>query len=300
MSWDGTLSSGGVQKHGTPQHSNQGNPGTYAMPFAVSFDTAGAEAAAYQAWSATPTYPANTYVLGSDSKLYRAVISNAGNDPTTDNGTHWLRVSIPSGGSSTGQVAVWNNTTKEYEPGSAGSGVVPNGSAAGQMLYWNGTGWTVDAAGADTQTLYFSGTVPTPTSFLRSDVSNSRVLIGNPATPDANVELQVWGTGGNASASPMIEAVENASANNSSSSQCMNNAQGKGVQIGIVGTAGDFLGTTSQGDVVVRSTGTSPGPVWIGQGNTPLARLLSSDLGANKVMACTGGSNILERSEEHT
>src|ERR1041385_8642177 len=114
MSWDGTLSGGGVQKHGTASHVTLGNPGTYAMPFAVSFDSAGAESAAYQAWDATPTYPANCYVLGSDSKLYRAVISNAGNDPTTDDGSHWIRVAVPSGGTADGQVPVWNNTTKEY------------------------------------------------------------------------------------------------------------------------------------------------------------------------------------------
>jgi hypothetical protein len=74
--------------------------GFYGSLAGLQVDSAGVITSGYNAWNATPTYPANQYVLGSNSRLYRAVISNAGNDPTTDGGTNWVRVSIPLLGTS--------------------------------------------------------------------------------------------------------------------------------------------------------------------------------------------------------
>lgn len=45
----------------------------------------------YSAWSgATPYAAGNTVYVASTHRRYEAVISNTGNDPTTDNGTNWI------------------------------------------------------------------------------------------------------------------------------------------------------------------------------------------------------------------
>jgi hypothetical protein len=91
----------GISPHGAASHVNSGvTAALYGSLASLQIDASGAITAGYNAWNATPTYPANQLVLGSNSRLYRAVISNAGNDPTTDGGTNWLRVSIPLLGTS--------------------------------------------------------------------------------------------------------------------------------------------------------------------------------------------------------
>jgi hypothetical protein len=254
LSWDGTLSSGGVQKHGTAQHITQGNPGTYAMPCAITFDAAGAESAAYQAWSATPTFPANTYVLGSDSKLYRAVISNAGNDPTTDGGSHWIRVSIPTGGTAGGQVPLWDNTAKEYSPGTV-TGTVPNGVTTNDTLRWNGTAW------ADS-------------GYIRN--SDSQVTINSPTSPPSGVPLVVKSAGTGAQPSGITIVDET-----SSDPVCLtvlNSGNGSGMQFGLSGTADGFMPGTTQGDGVVRLQKDGK-RVWIG------SKLNPSDTTGTAIMA---------------
>lgn len=43
-------------------------------------------------WDAATTYAANGIAIGSDGKLYRAVISQQGNDPIVDAGTNWVEL----------------------------------------------------------------------------------------------------------------------------------------------------------------------------------------------------------------
>jgi len=374
MSWDGTLSSGGVSKHGSPAHINSGvTPGFYNAPFGVTVDSTGVATGAYQAWSPEPTYPANSYTLGSDSRLYKAVISNLNHDPTTDDGTNWICVSIPLVGSSNGQVAIWNASTQRYEPGTipTGSGlpvgtnnqiIVNDGSTPyvavdmsgdativntgavtvskshgnafpsaatvkGDVWYGSnantlsalagnttttkkfltetGTGsaanapaWSTIAqsdvlpTGTDTQTLYNNSGTWAATSFLRTDAGNNRLLVGNPGSPDANIDFQVWGTGGTGASTPvMIEAVEGASSANSVSMRAYNSGASKGAEIGYAGTSGDFFPSTTGGDAIVRATGTGAGSLWLGQGTTAIAKFDSSALGANKFLAAPDGSS---------
>jgi len=374
MSWDGTLSSGGVSKHGSPAHINSGvTPGFYNAPFGVTVDSTGVATGAYQAWSPEPTYPANSYTLGSDSRLYKAVISNLNHDPTTDDGTNWISVSIPLVGSSNGQVAIWNASTQRYEPGTipTGSGlpvgtnnqiIVNDGSTPyvavdmsgdativntgavtvskshgnafpsaatvkGDVWYGSnantlsalagnttttkkfltetGTGsaanapaWSTIAqsdvlpTGTDTQTLYNNSGTWAATSFLRTDAGNNRLLVGNPGSPDANIDFQVWGTGGTGASTPvMIEAVEGTSSANSVSMRAYNSGASKGAEIGYAGTSGDFFPSTTGGDAIVRATGTGAGSLWLGQGTTAIAKFDSSALGANKFLAAPDGSS---------
>jgi hypothetical protein len=254
MSWDGTLSSGGVQKHGSPQHVTQGNPGTYAMPFAVTYDAAGAESAAYQAWSATPTYPANTYVLGSNSKLYRAVISNAGNDPTTDSGTNWVRVSVPTGGASSGQVPVWDNTAKEYLPGAV-SGTLASGTVTNSTLRWNGSGWV-------------------ETTFLKN--SDSQVTVNSPTSPPSGVPLVIKVAG--SSGQPSGLTIQDETASDPVCMTVLNTATSVGFQFGLSGATDGFMPGTSQGDGILRLQKDGK-RIWIG------SKLNSGDTTGTAIMA---------------
>jgi len=228
MSWDGTLASGGIAKHGTPAHNNQGNPGTYAMPFAVTFDSAGAESAAYQTWSANPTYPANTYVLGSDSKLYKAVASNAANDPTTDDGTHWIRVSVPKGATAGGQVPIWDNTAKEYLPGNV-SGTIAAGTTANNTLRWNGSAWV-------------------ETGFLKN--SDTQLTVNSPTSPLAGVPLVIK------VANSAGLSIQDETATDSLSLSLVNTAQtnSPSIDVGVVGSNDSFVTGTTQGDSTIRQT----------------------------------------------
>lgn len=251
MSWDGTLSSGGVQKHGSPQHSTQGNPGTYAMPFAVTFDSAGAETAAYQAWSPTPTYPANTFVLGSNSKLYRAVVSNAGHDPTTDSGTNWVRVSVPTGGSSTGQVPIWDNTAKEYAPGAV-AGTLPSGT--------------------DTQTLRMNGTTPVFNSFLTN--SGNQLVVNTGPSASTGAPLLV-GVAGNTTWPDGIEVVD-PNATDPTAIAIINSSTNAAIRMGLAGATNQYFAGPGQKDGILYIN--SDTRLWFGTNALPKMVLDSSGL----------------------
>ena len=244
MSFDGVLSSGGVQKHGSSSHVNQGNPGTYAMPFAVTYDATGAESAAYQAWSATPTYPANTYVLGSDSKLYRAVISNAGNNPVGDDGTHWVRVSVPAGGTAGGQVPIWDNTAKEYVAGSV-SGTIANGTTTNSTLRWNGSGWV-------------------ESTFVKN--SDAQLTVNSPTSPISGVPLVIKVAGSGTQPNGLM--VQDETATDPTSISVYNSASGVGFQFGLSGGTDGFMPGTSQGDGVLRLQKDGK-RIWIGSKLNP-------------------------------
>lgn len=173
------------------------------------------------------------------------------------------------------------------------TGTITLGSTALTFNQATGTGGSVPT-GTDTQTLRYNGTTLTATSFVRNSGTQFSVGAG---TVGASVTATVFGTGGTgATPAALMQIRETAAGTNAASLQVYNDTQAKGIEVGIVGTAGDFLGaaTTAQGDVVVRSTGTSAGAVWIGQVGVPIAKLQSSDLGANKVLATNGAANILQ------
>jgi hypothetical protein len=212
--------------------------GLYGSLAAIQVDASGALTAGYNAWNATPTYPANQYVLGSNSKLYKAVISNAGNDPTTDGGTNWVRASIP----------------------------LKPSTDVNQTLYWDGNEFTAS-------------------TYLRN--TGSAVYIGNPASPIANVELQIWGTGGNTGNSPLLYLAEQTSANNSQSVYQANSANSKFTLWGLAGTANDFFAGTVQGDSVFV---TGQSRFWMGVSST--AVLVGDTTGVNIGGTGTPGAKL--------
>lgn len=241
MSLPGTLVNGGIVQHGGEGvHIPSGvTPGDYPSLSAFSVDSTGVITKAVRAWDAGINYAANQLTLGSNSKLYRAVISNIGNDPTTDLGTNWVRVSIPQGGSSTGQVPIWNNTSKEFEPGAV-AGTVPSGT--------------------DTQTLYNNAGSWAATSFLKTDPANSQVMVGNPGSPVSAVEFQAWGSG--SSTEPGIVLIGSPTATDPIAFTALNAGSVKRVDLGLSGGASHFMTGTSQGDAILRHSGTNP--LWFG------------------------------------
>lgn len=133
-----------VPEHGSGSHTGSGvTPGDYPAFSVLRIDDTGVVTLASLRWAAPYTFAANQVCLASNSKLYRAVISNAGNDPTTDDGTNWVRATMPAGGTADGQVPVWDNALKEFVPGSvAGVGgyadaEVPTGTINGANLAFN-------------------------------------------------------------------------------------------------------------------------------------------------------------------
>lgn len=154
-------SGGGLPPHGSGSHIPSGvTAGTYNAFSSYTVNTEGALTFATNGWDASIPYAANQVVIASNSKPYRAVISNTGNDPTTDNGTNWVRVSIVPGGTS-GQIPVWSGTaaTGDYVATTIGAGVgtvtsvamtVPTWlSVAGSPITTSGT-LAVTAAGGQT------------------------------------------------------------------------------------------------------------------------------------------------------
>lgn len=276
MSWDGTLSSGGITKHGTAAHNTTGvTPGFYNSPAGITVDATGAITAAYQAWSTTPTYLANTLVLGSDSKLYKAVISNQGHDPTTDGGTNWMRVSIPQkpGGTPDFQTPVWDPTASEYLGTSllklntttntaivAGAldmsthqihNVVDPTAAqdAATKAYVDAqTGGSGLPSGTDTQMLRNNAGTWVSNSFLANN--GSQVTINSPTSPTSTVPLviKVAGTG----SSPSGLEVQDETATDPCSLAIKNTGSSTRLEIGIAGGTSDFITGTAQGDGILR------------------------------------------------
>lgn len=225
MSFDGALVSGGIARHGSPAHSNSGvNAGPYGSFASFQIDSAGCVTKAYNAWAADFAYPANQVVLGSDSKLYRAVLSNTGNDPTLDNGTNWVRVSVPQ---------------------------KPGGTPDNQTLFW-------DSAAGEFKA----------TTLVKIDVAGERVLVGNPAFPNAGTGFQVWddtsaGTSGN------VAMFTSNSASGPSSIRISTAGTG-GIDYWIAGVNGQWDTGCTVGDAGLRLTDSTKA-FWLGAGNPTIA-----------------------------
>jgi hypothetical protein len=151
MAINQALSGGGLNVHGTPEHVDQGDPGATTSFGTIVFDTAGAELHVYKTWQSTVTYANWDVITGSNSLLYQSIVAgNLNHDPTTDDGTHWLAVSIPNKGTTNGHVPIWNSTSLRYEPGAipTGSGL-PVGTNAQMIINDGATPYVVVTIAGD-------------------------------------------------------------------------------------------------------------------------------------------------------
>lgn len=73
-------------------------------------------------WDATTVYPIGAVVKGSDTNIYKAVLSQAGNDPTVDVGTNWIN--LFADGSETVKGLVELATQAEVDGDTGGSRVI--------------------------------------------------------------------------------------------------------------------------------------------------------------------------------
>lgn len=306
MSWDGTLSSGGTQKHGTAQHTSQGNPGTYVAPFGVTFDAAGAESRASQSWAADINYPANTWALGSDSRLYQAVISNIGNDPTTDNGTNWKARRIPLVGTANNQVPIWDNSAKEWIPGvvSGAGGGMPTGSNNQIAINDGVTPWiavdmsgdaTIVNTGAVTVVKSHGNVFPTPAAvkgdlWYASAASTLTALAGNTTT--TKKFLTETGTGAAANAPAWSTIAQSDVFPASTDTQILVSNSGTYAS---VTASGDLTNTNAGVFTVVKSHGnafpspaTVVGDVWYGSAANTLSALAPNTTATKKFFSMTG------------
>ena len=181
MAINQALSGGGIQVHGTPTHVDQGDPGATTSFGTIVFDTAGAELHVYKTWQATVTYANWDVITGSNSLLYQSIVAgNLNNNPTTDDGTHWLAVSIPNKGTTNGHVPIWNSTSLRYEPGAipTGSGL-PVGTNA-QMIINDGV------------TPYVAVTIAGDISIVNTGVVTVSKGRGNAFPAAATVKGDIW------------------------------------------------------------------------------------------------------------
>ena len=287
MSWDGTLSSGGVQKHGSGSHTVTGvTAGFYNAPYGINVDATGAITGAYQAWSPTPTYPANTLVLASDSKLYKAVVSNQGNNPTTDSGTNWVRVSLPQkpNGTLDYQSLTWDPATSEFvgtallKLNTTTSTAIIGGAldmsthqihnvvdptsaqdAATKAYVDAHTGGSGLPSGTDTQTLRNNAGTWIANSFLAN--SGSQLTVNAPTSPTSGVPvvIRVAGT----SAAPAGLEIQDETSTDPCCVTVKNTGTNVRLDYGIAGAASDFITGTAQGDGIIRHS-VSGKRLWIG------------------------------------
>lgn len=61
-------------------------------------------------WDSATTYPVNAFVTGSNGKLYKAIQSQAGNNPTTDGGVNWEDYLPDASSTVKGKVELATNT----------------------------------------------------------------------------------------------------------------------------------------------------------------------------------------------
>jgi hypothetical protein len=166
---------------------------------------------------------------------------------------------------------------------SAAAGKLPYASSS-TVLAWS-------AAGADTNTIRYVGTVPTPDSYLQN--TGAQVSVG--AAPlEANTEFTVLGAGGS-SAPQVARFIDNVSGSNPVTIQVNNTTNGKGAEIGVIGATDNFFTGTAQGDAIVRQTGGS-GSMWFGSAATAFMKMSSTLIApqvaiAPKVVTVTASSN---------
>jgi hypothetical protein len=166
---------------------------------------------------------------------------------------------------------------------SAAAGKLPYASSS-TVLAWS-------AAGADTNTIRYVGTVPTPDSYLQN--TGAQVSVG--AAPlEANTEFTVLGAGGS-SAPQVARFIDNVSGSNPVTIQVNNTTNGKGAEIGVIGATDNFFTGTAQGDAIVRQTGGS-GAMWFGSAATAFMKMSSTLIApqvatAPKVVTVTASSN---------